>query len=154
MGYGCCSIPLIPCFPCSLPTVRLLWSLRRVQLKIFCKSVESFQQNFGADGWKPVITSFNGDFEQNFSWKCRLKWKWYNSSSFIAMIFIKPLANSDCVWIDLATHTNTGQYHSTWTTCIVKFCFFGKNPSGPFIHITWYHSNCLKTSKGAPSRGF
>ena len=47
-----------------------------------------------------------------------------------------------------------GRYHSTWTTCIVKFSFFGKNPSGLFIHITWYHSNCLKTSKGAPSKGF
>ena len=32
-----------------------------------------------------------------------------------------------------------GRYYSTWTTCIVKFSFFGKNPSGPFIHITWYH---------------
>ena len=32
--------------------------------------------------------------------------------------------------------------------------FFGKNPSEPFIHVTLYHSNCLKTSKGAPSRGF
>ena len=47
-----------------------------------------------------------------------------------------------------------GRTYSSWATCIVKFCFFGKNLSGPFIHITWYHSNCLKTSKGAPSRGF
>ena len=48
----------------------------------------------------------------------------------------------------------SGRNHSTWTACIVKFSFFGKNPSGLFIHITWYHSNCLKSSKGAPSRGF
>ena len=47
-----------------------------------------------------------------------------------------------------------GRNYTSWATFIVKFCFFGKNLSGPFIHITWYHSNCLKTSKGAPSRGF
>ena len=52
------------------------------------------------------------------------------------------------------TRLSSGRNHSTWTACVVKFSFFGKNPSGLFIHITWYHSNCLKSSKGAPSRGF
>merc|ERR1712155_213698 len=42
-----------------------------------------------------------------------------------------------------------GWNHSTWTACIMKFCFFGKNPSGPFIHITWYHLNCQKHQRGA-----
>ena len=49
---------------------------------------------------------------------------------------------------------NKGRYYSIRATCIMKFCFFCKNHSGPFIHITWYHLNCQKTSKGAPSRGF
>ena len=47
-----------------------------------------------------------------------------------------------------------GRYYSIWATCIVIFWLFHKNHSGPFIHITWYHLNCLKTSKGAPFRGF
>ena len=59
---------------------------------------------------------------------------------------------------DLMTLENmnikTGRYHSIRATCIVKFWFFGKNHSGPFIHITWYHLNCQKTSKGALFRGF
>ena len=41
-----------------------------------------------------------------------------------------------------------GRNYSSWATCIVKFCFFGKNLLGPFIHITWYQLKCLKTSKG------
>ena len=49
---------------------------------------------------------------------------------------------------------HNGRYYSIRATCIVKFWFFHKNHSGPFIHITWYHLNCLKTSKGAPFRGF
>ena len=47
-----------------------------------------------------------------------------------------------------------GRYYSIRATCIVKFRFFHKNHSGPFIHITWYHLNCQKTSKGASFRGF
>ena len=50
--------------------------------------------------------------------------------------------------------TRNGRYHSIRATCIMNFLFFRKNHSGPFIHITWYHLNCQKTSKGAPFRGF
>ena len=59
------------------------------------------------------------------------------------------------VWVEEAVRTiYFGRNYSSWATCVMKFCFFDKNLSGPFIHITWYHSKCPKTSKGAPSRGF
>ena len=52
------------------------------------------------------------------------------------------------------TRGSSGRYFSIRATWVVKFWFFGKNPWGPFIHITWYHLICPKTSKGAPFRGF
>ena len=43
--------------------------------------------------------------------------------------------------------TNKGRYHSIRATCVVKFWFFRKNHSGPFVHITWYHLIAKKRPK-------
>ena len=40
-----------------------------------------------------------------------------------------------------------GRYHSIRATCVVKFWFFRKNHSGPFVHITWYHLIAKKRPK-------
>ena len=43
--------------------------------------------------------------------------------------------------------TCRGRYHSIRATCVVKFWFFCKNHSGPFVHITWYHLIAKKRPK-------
>ena len=81
-----------------------------------------------------------------------------DESSPVIWKYQKYLCDCHCmskiININLWNLSISGRYHSIRATCVVKFWFFGKNPSGPFIHITWYHLNCPKTSKGASSRAF
>ena len=82
------------------------------------------------------------------------------SFQFVVIVTGRPFVRQEPCDVTIASRkigtvdTNTGRYHSIWATCVVKFRFFGKNPSGPFIHITWYYLNCQKMFKGALFRGF